>query len=326
MPQKTALITGITGQDGSYLADFLLHKKYRVAGIGTPGLRDHLWRLEYFGISDKIELHRGDLCDHKFVERVVRAAQPDEVYNLASMSSVAQSWDDPTGVFKINALAAITLLDILRRELPRSRFFQASSAEMYGDTARIVTEKTNCFNPRNPYGVAKLAAHLMLQKVRRQHGLYAVSGILYNHESPLRPDRFMTQAAAASAADVAAGQREYAEFGNLNVRRDFGFAGDFVRAMWLTLQQRRPEDYVICTGQVHSARDFVREAFLVAGVRSWQRRIRIAQHLQRSEDASVQRGSNAKLRALGWRPEVTFKKLVKMMVDHQLRRYDHPTS
>lgn len=325
MKKKHALITGITGQDGAYLAQFLLAKGYRVTGIAQRALRADRRGLSALGVGERVTLAAGDATNSAFLSRVVKAALPDEWYNLAAISSVRQSWEDPAAVIRINGEAVWRMLEIVRSASPRTKFFQASSAEIYGNADGVVTEKTRQFAPQSPYGVGKLAAHMAVALMRERYGLFAVCGILFNHESPLRPDTFVSKKIARAAARIAAGLDTHVELGNLRVRRDWGFAGDIVRAMWLSLGQKTPRDYVVSTGENYSIADFARAAFAHAGIRNWKSHVRVDPSLVRKYEIRDMRGSSllAK-RALGWAPTVPFHSLVAMMVDYEVAQLSKP--
>lgn len=317
--KKIALITGIAGQDGSYLADFLLRRGYRVIGLSLSSDSEALWRLDYFKIRNKVELEVGDMTDVARMEKIISVCKPDELYNLAGISSVAKSWNHPVETFRVNASAVIGMLDILRRKSRQTRFFQASSAEIYGNINDVVNEKINIFNPLHPYGTAKLAAHCAVKNFREQYGLFAVNGILFNHESPLREDYFVTKTITQGVARIACGEIKKMQLGNIEVYRDFGFAGDFVDAMWRMLHCIRAQDFVICTGKSFVIKDFVREAFACVGIDDWRAHIKIDQSRVRKQEIQKMRGSSTKIKKeLHWKANIHFKKLVKMMVEYEI--------
>ncbi|KKR07415.1 MAG: GDP-mannose 4,6-dehydratase [Candidatus Peregrinibacteria bacterium GW2011_GWC2_39_14] len=315
---------GLAGQDGSYLANFLLQKGYRVVGLCHSSDPKALWRLDYFNIRSKVKLEIGDITDAAHMEKIINAYKPDELYNLAGISSVARSWDRPVETFRVNALAVIGILDVLRRRSPQTHFFQASSAEIYGNVREVVNEKISMFNPLHPYGTSKLAAHFAIKNFRDQYGLFAVNGILFNHESPLREDYFVTKVIAQGVARLVRGEVKKFRLGNINVSRDFGFVGDFVEAMWSTLNHTRAEDFVICTGKSFTVRDFIREAFACIDIADWQKYIEIDSLLVRKQEVKKMRGTSAKIKKeLDWRPTISFKTLVKMMVEHEINTLQH---
>lgn len=316
--KKTTIITGITGQDGAYLAKLLLEKKYQVVGVApTATIRD-CWRLDYFGITKKIKIITGSLLDKKFVSGIVKKYQPQEFYNLAGQSSVARSWEEPVETAEINFLAVLHQLEAVRQYSPKTKFFQASSAEIYGQAPGVITEKTNYFQPMNPYGVSKLAAHQSVINYRERYGLFAVNGILFNHESPLRMSEFVTKIICCNVIKVVRGDIKTFSLGSLSKRRDFGFAGDFVDGMWRLLQLSKPHDAVFCTGQTNSIEDFVHEAFLSVGIKDWKKHVTIDPTLIRKREVAAMRGDHRLLTKLTrWKPTVNFAGLVKIMVDYE---------
>ena len=315
MSTRRALITGVTGQDGAYLSRFLLGQGYDVYGTTC---RHDLARLHSLGVAERVRVVAGDLGDVAKLESILRDVQPDEVYNLAAQSSVAASFADPLLTSEVDALGALRLLEAVRRAAPQARFFQASSGEMFGDTEERPQRETTPFRPGTPYAVAKLFAHGMTIAYRRSHGLFACSGILFNHESPLRGPDFVTRKIARGAARIKKGLEHTLALGNLDVRRDWGFAGDYVRAMWLMLQQDEADDYVIATGESHTVREFVELAFAHVGL-LWESHVRQDPALFRPADAGELVGDASKARrVLGWQPQVTFAELVAMMVEAEL--------
>src|SRR5215217_7924874 len=260
---KTALITGVTGQDGSYLAELLLSKGYRVCGMVRRSSTENCQRVEH--LRDRIELFQGDLLDQLSMARVFEQVQPDEIYNLAAMSFVPTSWQQPVLTAEFTAVGVTRLLEALRRTCPRARFYQASSSEMFGKVVETPQKETTPFHPRSPYGVAKVYGHYITVNYRESYGMYAVSGILFNHESPRRGLEFVTRKVTDAVARIKLGLAKEVRLGNLDSRRDWGFAGDYVDAMWRMLQQDDPDDYVVATGKTHSIRDLLELAFLAAG-------------------------------------------------------------
>lgn len=318
---KKALITGISGQDGSHLADFLIKKKYRVLGITSSPHSNHLWRLDYFGIRRQVKTFIGDVLDKKFLFQVISEYQPNELYNLAGQSSVALSWLDPVETFRINALAVLHLLEAVRCESPQTRFFQASSAEMYGNSPGKITEKTGRFQPLHPYGTSKLAAYYTVKNYREEYGLFASNGILFNHESPLRADHFVTKVIAQGVAAIALGRAKYLALGNLTAERDFTFAGDIVAAMWRIATHHTPDDFIVCSGRSVPISAFVAAAFLHIGEKHWQKFVHIDKARTRKREVRRMAGSPAKMnRVLGWKPLVTLEELAGNMVDFELAR------
>jgi GDPmannose 4,6-dehydratase len=313
---KTALITGITGQDGSYLAEWLLGQGYRVCGMVRRASTENFQRIEH--LRQRIELYQADLLDPTSLTEVLGRVRPDEVYNLAAMSFVPTSWQQPVLTAEFTALGVTRLLDALRLTCPAARFYQASSSEMFGKVRQTPQTEATPFHPRSPYGVAKVYGHYITVNYRESYGLFACSGILFNHESPRRGLEFVTRKISHGVARIKLGLADELRLGNLEARRDWGFAGDYVRAMWLMLQQDRPDDYVVCSGQAHRVEDFVRLAFDHVGL-DWRRYVVIDPAFYRPAEVDLLLGDPAKARRVfGWEPEVPFGKLVAMMVDADL--------
>jgi GDPmannose 4,6-dehydratase len=314
----TALITGITGQDGSYLADFLLSKGYAVVGVVRRTSHDSYERIGH--LLDRVTIMPADLLDQHSLTSVIRDVQPDEVYNLAAQSFVPTSWTQPVLTGEFTALGVTRILEALRLGHPAARFYQASSSEMFGKVQRVPQDEATPFYPRSPYGVAKVYGHWITVNYRESYGLYAVSGILFNHESPRRGLEFVSRRVSDGVARIKLGLAKELRLGNLDARRDWGFAGDYVRAMWLMLQQPQPDDYVIGTGRTHAVRDLVELAFRHVGL-EWQDYVRVDQALVRPAEVDVLQADPSKARrALGWEPEVTFEQLIVMMVEADLQR------
>ena len=316
---KCALITGITGQDGSYLAELLLSKGYRVVGSVRRSSTPNFWRLE--AIRDRIELRPADLLDQFSLIRLIEEVRPHELYNLAAMSFVPASWDQPMLTGEFNAQGVTRLLDAVRRVDPSIRIYQASSSEMFGKVREVPQTELTPFYPRSPYGVSKVFGHYITINYRESYGLFACSGILFNHESPRRGLEFVTRKVTDAVARIKVGLADSVSLGNLDAARDWGFAGDYVRAMWLMLQQDEPEDYIVATGVAHTVRDLVTLAFDHAGL-DWQRYVRTDPALLRPAEVDHLIGDSTRARSrLGWRPDVDFAGLVRMMVDADLERY-----
>lgn len=321
--KRVALVTGITGQDGAYLANFLLRKKYQVIGIASGVADKNLQRLKYFNIHDQVTLLAGDVADKNFIKKLLKKYHPQEFYNLAGQSSVAKSWLDPSGTFHSNACAVVAILESIQKYSPKTRFFQCSSAEIYGNSARVITENLRQFNPLNPYGVSKLAAHLAVENFRQQYGLYAVNGVLFNHESPLRQDFMVAKKIASGVAKIVKGAQKKIVLGDIKVYRDWGFAGEFVEAMWLVLQPPEPRDYVICSGISLPLTAFLKEAFGCVGIANWQSFVESDKKLFRKMEIKKMSGSPQKIKKeLGWQQRTTLKQLAKMMVDYELKTLD----
>ena len=320
---KTALITGITGQDGSYLAEFLLSKQYRVVGMLRRLSMENYGRIEH--LSDQIELAQGDLLDPTSLEAILRQYQPDEVYNLAAMSFVPTSWNQPVLTGEFTGLGVTRVLEAIRIVNPNIRFYQASSSEMFGSVPETPQSELTRFSPRSPYGVAKVYGHYITVNYRESYGIPASSGILFNHESPRRGLEFFPRKVSDGVARIKLGLADALILGNLDARRDWGFAGDFVRAMWLMLQHDPPTDYVIATGESHSARELVDVAFAYAKLDPG-RYVKFDPGLLRPADVDHLVGNAAKAREeLGWEPEVSFEQLVQLMIDADIERLGRET-
>lgn len=308
-----ALITGITGQDGSYLAELLLERGYRVVGVVRRTSHHSYERIDH--LVDRIEIVSADLLDQHSLTEVVRAAQPDEVYNLAAQSYVPTSFTQPVLTGEVTALGVTRILEAVRLACPTARFYQASSSEMFGKAAETPQHEGTAFHPRSPYGVAKVYGHWITVNYRESYGLYAVSGILFNHESPRRGIEFVTRKVSDGVARIALGLASELRLGNLEARRDWGFAGDYVEAMWRMLQRPEPGDYVIGTGETHSVGELVEVAFSHAGL-DWRRYVKQDPAFVRPAEVDLLQADPRRAReALDWTPTVTFEELVRMMVD-----------
>jgi GDPmannose 4,6-dehydratase len=321
MAPKTALITGITGQDGGYLAELLLSKGYRVCGMVRRSSTENFQRIEH--LRDRLELFQGDLLDQTSIASVLERVQPDEIYNLAAMSFVPTSWHQPVLTAEFTAVGVTRLLEAIRKTCPNARFYQASSSEMFGKVQETPQRETTPFYPRSPYGVAKVYGHYITVNYRESYNLFACSGILFNHESPRRGLEFVTRKITHCVARIKLGQATELRLGNLQAKRDWGFAGDYVRAMWLMLQQDEPEDYVIGTGRTHSVEEFVRIAFDHASL-DWRRHVIVDPQFYRPAEVDLLLGDASKAKSkLGWVPAVSFEELVRMMVDEDLAILGH---
>jgi len=315
---KRALITGITGQDGSYLADLLLAKGYEVHGMVRRSSTENFERIDH--LRDRVRLHQADLLDQLSIIDVLEEARPREVYNLAAQSFVPTSWVQPVLTGEFTALGVTRMLEAIRLVDRKIRFYQASSSEMFGKVRETPQTEKTPFYPRSPYGAAKAYGHWITVNYRESYGLFACSGILFNHESPRRGKEFVTRKISHAVASIKTGRQKELRLGNLGARRDWGFAGDYVRAMWLMLQQEAPDDFVVATGGNHSVREFCEIAFDRAGL-DWKKHVRVDRTLFRPAEVNTLRGNPAKARRkLGWKPEVPFEALVRMMVDADLRR------
>jgi len=320
---KKALITGITGQDGAYLSQLLIEKGYEVHGVirrsSHRGVEDH--RLRWLGVANKVQLHDGDLSDLSSLVRIVKEVQPDEVYNLAAQSFVASSWRQPLLTANITAVGVTNMLEAIRAEQPKAHFYQASSSEMYGLIQEDMQSEKTPFYPRSPYAVAKLYGHWITVNYRESFGIHASSGILFNHESPLRGVEFVTRKVTDGVARIKLGQQDKLHLGNIEAKRDWGHARDYVKAMWLMLQQETPDDYVVATGRTTTVREMCEIAFDYVG-------LNIADYLvidptfYRPAEVDVLLGNPAKAKAqLGWEATTTLDTMIKEMVDADLARY-----
>ena len=315
---KKALITGITGQDGSYLAELLLDKGYEVYGVVRRLSAPNVWRIQH--ILDRITLVQADLLDQLSLIKAVEQAEPSEFYNLAAMSFVPASWDQPMLTGEYNSQGVTRTLEAIRRVNSKIRFYQASSSEMYGRVREVPQTEMTPFYPRSPYGVSKVFGHYITVNYRESYDLFAVSGILFNHESPRRGIEFVTRKVTDGVARIKLGMRDTLALGNLDACRDWGFAGDYVRAMWLMLQQDEPDDFVVATGEAHSVQKLVEIAFAHAGL-DWKKHVVTDPRFLRPAEVDHLIGNPEKAKAkLGWKPEVSFERLVQMMVDSDLER------
>src|SRR5580692_5182472 len=316
---RRAIITGITGQDGSYLAELLLAKGYEVVGVVSRSSAPNYWRIQH--VIDRVSLRPADLLDQLSLIRLVDEVRPHEFYNLAAMSFVPASWDQPMLTGEFNAQGVTRVLEAIRQVDPKIRIYQASSSEMFGKVREVPQTELTPFYPRSPYGVSKVFAHYITVNYRESYDLFAVSGILFNHESPRRGLEFVTRKVTDGVARIKLGLSNELRLGNLDAHRDWGFAGDYVRAMWLMLQQPRAEDYVIATGRTHSVRDFVRIAFEVAGFGSFEPYVVSDPRFVRPAEVDLLIGdANKARRELGWEPEIGFEQLVAMMVEADIAR------
>ncbi len=321
--RKRAFITGITGQDGSYLAELLLKKGYDVFGLVRRSSSDNTARIDHLYRDQRetrLRLVYGDLNDGGSLAKILRTVKPDEIYNLAAQSHVRVSFDIPEYTAEVTGLGAVRLLEAVRESGLTPRYYQASTSEVFGEAPEVPQRETTPFYPRNPYGVAKAYAHWITVNYREAYGLFACNGILFNHESPRRGETFVTRKITKAAARIRLGLEKELPLGNLEARRDWGFAGDYVRAMWLMLQQDEPDDYVVATGETHSVQEFLELAFEHAGL-NWRDHVRIDPRYLRPTEVNLLQGDASKAHAnLGWKPRVSFRELVVMMVDADLER------
>jgi GDPmannose 4,6-dehydratase len=319
--KRTALVTGMTGQDGPYLARSLLEKGYRVYGLVRRYSNPNLDNLRWLGIENDIELITGDVTDDGCINHLMRGLRPQEVYNLAAQSFVGVSWDLSKLTTEVNSLGPLNILNALRQHSPETRFYQASTSEMFGNSEGGQQDESTPFHPRSPYGVSKLYAHWITINFRESYGLYACSGILFNHESPLRGRDFVTRKITDGVARIRLGLADSLTLGNLDSRRDWGHAADFVEAMWMMLQQKEPQDFVIATGEQHSIRDFLQEAFSYVGLPHWSQYVSSDPRFKRPAELHTLCGNSNRARELlGWQPRSDFRSLVRDMVDADLER------
>lgn len=321
--KKTALITGILGQDGPYLAKFLLEKDYKVYGMIRRYSNPNFENLDYLGITNKIDYVDGDMTDEASLNQIIHALRPDEVYNLAAQSFVGDSWTMAKLTTEVNSLGVLYLLNAIKLFSPTSKFYQASTSEMFGiQNKNGKQDETTPFYPRSPYAISKVYAYWMTVNFRESYGLFTCNGILFNHESPIRGLQFVTRKITDGVVKIKMGLTNELRLGNLEARRDWGFAGDYVEAMWLMLQQKEPDDYVVGTGENHSVKEFVELAFHYAGIKDWQKYVKIDPRFKRpSEVPNLCANPKKAFEKLGWRPKMSFKELVKMMVEADLKRY-----
>lgn len=325
MFQKRALITGITGQDGAYLAKFLVEKGYRVFGTYRRSSTRNFWRLHYLDVKKDIELIPLDLLDQTSIMQAIQTTKPDEIYNLAAQSFVGDSFSEPIATAEISGIGALRILDSIRLLDPKIKFYQASTSEMYGNSSSTAQNEDTPFHPASPYAAAKLYAHWIVRNYRESYGLFACAGILFNHESPIRGVDFVTKKITDAVARIKLGMVDYLPLGNLDAKRDWGFAGDYVKAMWLMLQQKEPDEYVIATGETHTVREFCELAFNEAGL-DYKKYVRLDEKFVRPRDVVYLQGDSSKAqRVLGWNAKETgFDALVKMMVRADMEKYQNP--
>lgn len=316
---KKAFITGITGQDGSYLAELLLNKGYKVYGLTRRTSTQNFARIEHLIHNENLELVSGDLIDQHSLTFALKDIQPDEIYNLAAQSFVQASWDQPVLTGEFTALGVTRILEAMRLACPTAKFYQASSSEMYGKVQEVPQVETTSFYPRSPYGVAKVYGHWITVNYRESYNMFAVSGILFNHESPRRGLEFVTRKIANGVARVKLGKQQVVELGNLDAKRDWGYAKDYVEAMWLMLQQDQPDDYVVATGETHSVREFLQLSCKAAGIENWESVYKHNPKFDRPAEVDLLIGDPSKAQQkLGWTPKTSFEELVTLMVQAEL--------
>lgn len=319
---KHALITGITGQDGAYLAKFLLEKGYRVYGTYRRLSTPNFWRLQYLGIFEQIELLPVDLLDSYSIIESIKIANPDEIYNLAAQSFVGASFEQPLASAEITGLGVVKCLEAVRNIAPNVKFYQASTSEMFGDNLFTEQSEETKFEPSSPYAAAKLYAHSMVKIYRKGYGLFVCNGILFNHESPIRGLEFVTRKITNAVAKISLGLEGYIELGNIDAKRDWGYAPEYIEAMWLILQQDSPGDYVIATNEAHTIKEFLEIAFSSAGL-DWEKHVKIDKRFMRPVDVGFLKGNYNKSRIkLGWEPKTRFKQLAEIMLKSDLERWN----
>ena len=315
---KTALITGINGMDGSHLADLLLTKGYKVYGMERRSSVPNRTNTKH--LENKITFLNGDLIDQNSLLRCLKECNPDEVYNLAAQSFVGESWNTPEQTSEVTGLGVLRMLEAIREYNPKIKFYQASSSEMFGRMVENPARETTPFYPRSPYGVSKLYGHWITKNYRESYDMFACSGILFNHESERRGIEFVTRKISDGVARIKLGLEDHITLGNLDAKRDWGYAPDYVEAMWMMLQQNKPEDYVIATGETHSIRDFLTEAFNHVGIEDWEPYVKQDPRFMRPAEVDVLRGDYAGAELnMDWKPKTSFKELVKKMVDNDLK-------
>ncbi len=318
---KKALITGITGQDGAYLAQFLLSKGYTVFGTYRRLSTPNFWRLQYLDIFNKVSLFPADLLDSASITEAIEISKPDEIYNLAAQSFVGASFEQPVGTGEITGLAVPRILEAIRQINPKIRFYQASTSELYGEGSLEPKNEDIAFKPASPYASAKLYGYWMTRIYREGYGLFAANGILFNHESPLRGLEFVTRKVSNAVAKIALGLEKDIRLGNLEARRDWGYAPEYVESMWLILQQDEPDDYVVATNEAHSVREFIKRSFEVVNL-NWEQYVKVDKGFFRPLDVNFMQGDYSKARRkLGWEPRVKFEELVELMVKEDLGRW-----
>ena len=318
---KKAFITGITGQDGSYLAELLLEKGYKVYGMTRRTSTENFARIEHIIHNENLELVSGDLADQHSITSALNEIKPDEIYNLAAQSFVKASWTQPVLTGEFTGLGVTRMLEAMKLVCPEAKFYQASSSEMFGKVREVPQNEDTPFYPRSPYGVAKAYGHWITVNYRESYDMFAVSGILFNHESPRRGLEFVTRKIANGVARVKLGKQKNVELGNLDAKRDWGYAKDYVEAMWLILQQEKPNDYVVATGETHSVREFLQLACEVAGLADWEEVYKHNPEFDRPAEVDLLIGDASKARReLGWKPTVTFQELVQLMVEAEIEK------
>ncbi len=319
---KKALLTGITGQDGAYLAKLLLSKDYKVYGLVRRIVNRNFSNLEYLGVDKEVEYVDGDLTDEASLIKVIKTISPDEVYNLGAQSFVGTSWDQPLVTAEVNAIGTLKLLNAIKNNWPTAKYYQASTSEMFGNSQTSGNQDENTpFHPRSPYAIAKLFAYWSTVNYKESFGMFCANGILFNHESPIRGLEFVSRKITDGVARIKLGLAQDIKLGNLESQRDWGFAGDYVEAMWLMLQAKEADDFVVATGQTHSIKDFLDLSFRHVGIKDWEQYVKIDPRFKRPAELHALRGDCSKVKkVLGWRPKINFEELVAMMMEADLQR------
>jgi GDPmannose 4,6-dehydratase len=312
---KRALITGITGQDGSYLAEQLIEKNYEVFGLYRRSSTMNFWRIEH--ILDKVNLIAGDITDYSSLTNAITLSEPDEIYNLASQSFVGISWTQPLNTLNTTGVSVLNLLEAARKSNLDCKIIQASSSEMFGKVLETPQTETTPFNPRSPYGIAKVMAYWLTINYREAYDMHISNSICFNHESERRGEEFVTRKITLAVTRIALGLQKHLELGNLDAKRDWGYAPDYTRAMNLILQQKKPADYVVATGETHSVKEFVEKSFQMVNIADWQKHVKINPKFFRPTEVDELRGDSSKLLTLGWRSTFTFEEMIRKMIDHE---------
>jgi GDPmannose 4,6-dehydratase len=322
MKKKVAFVLGMTGQDGPYLTKLLLEKEYKVYGLVKRYSNPNLDNLKFLDIDDGVELISGDITDDSCLNHLVKSIKPDEYYNLAAQSFVGASWDLNKTTSEVNAIGTLNSLNAIKLHNPNTKYYQAGTSELFGNADTPIQDESTSFKPRSPYAVSKLYAHWMTINFRESFSIHASNGILFNHESPIRGKEFVTRKITDGVAQIKCGKADKIVLGNLDAKRDWGFAGDYVEAMWLMLQQDDPDDYVVSTGVQHSIHDLLDIAFNAAGITDWRDYVQTAPAFKRPAELHSLCGNNSKAKnILGWKPKTSFKELVHMMVEEDIKRY-----
>ena len=322
--KKKALITGITGQDGPYLAKLLLEKNYEVFGLLPRRSKQDFYNLDYLKIKNDIKYEVGDVTDQNCIQKVISKIKPNEIYNLAAQSFVGNSWELSSATTDVNAMGPLNILNSIKSVNNKIKFYQASTSELYGNSKETVQDENTRFSPSSPYAISKLYAYWMTVNFRESYNMFCCNGILFNHESPIRGIEFVTRKISDGVAQIKCGKKKFISLGNINAKRDWGFAGDYVEAMWLMMQEDKPNDYVIATKQQYSIKDFLKLAFAEVGIKDWEKYVKISKSFKRPVDVRSLCGNYSKAKTnLNWTPKTSFKKLVQLMVQEDLKRHQN---